>query len=95
MKTIIVSTPVGEFSRKTNTPYTHAVVRKSVKAQSVYERFLSTGVRSVLNVNNRWIKDRGFVVTYHNSLFAAINASEKEYRWDRLTEVVGVYEVMA
>ena len=94
MKTIIVNTPVGEFSRKTNSSYTHVVVRKSKNAQMVYERFLSTGERSVLNTNNRWIKDRGFAVSYHYSLVAALNASEKEYRWDRSAEVIGVYEII-
>jgi hypothetical protein len=93
MKTIKVTTPVGEFTRKTSTDCTHAVVRRSENARAAYERFLSTGKRSPLSTDNRWIKDRGFVVSYHSSERAARAAAQQTYQWDKNAEVIGIYEV--
>jgi len=93
MKTIKVITPVGEFTRKTSTDYTHAVVRKSERARGVYEKFLTTGEKSGSGVDARWIKDRGFAVTYHSSERAARNAANQKYGWDSKAEVIGIYEV--
>jgi methylmalonyl-CoA mutase cobalamin-binding subunit len=93
MKTIKVITPVGEFTRKTSTDYTHAVVRKSERARGVYEKFLTTGEKSGSGVDARWIKDRGFAVTYHTSERAARNAANQKYGWDSKAEVIGIYEV--
>ena len=95
MKTIKVITPVGEFTRNTKSDYTHAVVRKSERANFRYQQFLATGEKSGSGVDARWIKDCGFVVTYHNSLRSAGNAAKKIYRYDPKSEVIGIYEVAA
>jgi len=95
MKTIKVTTPVGEFTRSTKSDYTHVVVRKSDRAKSVYDKFSSSGEKSCLGVDARWIKDRGFVVTYHTSLRSAANAAKQKYFYDSKSEVIGIYEVAA
>jgi hypothetical protein len=95
MKTIKVTTPVGEFTRSTKSNYTHAVVRKSERANSRYQQFLATGEKSGSGVDARWIKDRGFAVTYHTSERAAQNAANQKYGWDWKSEVIGIYEVAA
>jgi hypothetical protein len=95
MKTIKVTTPVGEFTRSTKSNYTHAVVRKCDRAQAVYEKFLTSGGKSVLGTDARWIKDRGFAVTYHTSERSAANAAKQKYFWDYSAQVIGIYEVAA
>ena len=95
MKTIKVTTPVGEFTRSTKSDYTHVVVRKSDRAKSVYDKFSSSGEKSGCGTDARWIKDRGFVVTYHTSLRSADNAARQKYFYDSKSEVVGIYEVAA
>ncbi len=95
MKTTKVITPVGEFTRKTNSRYTHVVVRQSKRARAVYENFLVTGKRSVLSTENLWIKNRGFALTYHSSQQSAWNAAKQKYDWDSSATVVGIYEVAA
>jgi hypothetical protein len=95
MKTIKVITPVGEFTRSTKSDYTHVVVRKSDSAKSVYDKFLSSSDKSRSGVDARWIKDRGFVVTYHTSLRSAANAAQQKYPYDPAAEVIGIYEVAA
>jgi hypothetical protein len=95
MKTIKVTTPVGEFTRNTKSDYTHAVVRKSERANFRYQQFLATGEKSGSGVDARWIKDRGFAVTYHTSERAAHNAANQKYGWDWKSEVIGIYEVAA
>jgi hypothetical protein len=95
MKTIKVTTPVGEFTRSTKSDYTHVVVRKSDRAQSVYDKFVTTGEKSGSGVDARWVKDRGFVVTYHTSLRSAANAAKQKYFYDSKSQVIGIYEVAA
>jgi hypothetical protein len=95
MKTIKVATPFGEFTRTTKSDYTHAVVRKSDRAKSVHDKFVSSGEKSGSGVDARWIKDRGFAVTYHTSERAARNAAKQQYAYDSKTEVIGIYEVAA
>jgi len=94
MKTIIVSTPVGEFSRKTNSPYTHVVVRKSARAESKWKESWTSGFK-YSGVDARWAKDRGYVVSYHFSHASAVAAAKKDYRYDRMATVIGIYEIAA
>jgi hypothetical protein len=61
----------------------------------VYEKFLATGEKSGSGVDARWIKDRGFAVTYHTSMRSAANAAKQKYNWDWKAEVIGIYEVIA
>ena len=46
-------------------------------------------------VDARWVKDRGFAVTWHGSEGAARKAAAAPYGWDRSTGVVGVFPVQA
>lgn len=91
--TLKVTTPVGEFTRATATAYTHAVVRKSPRAMGVFERAQAGGDVYKGGVQGRWIKDRGFAVTWHGSERAAKNAAAADYTWDGQTEVVGVFAI--
>ena len=43
----------------------------------------------------RWVKDRGYAVTWHKSQDACAAAASKPYLWDRATEVVGIFAVEA
>ena len=93
MKTLTINTPVGTFTRKTNTNYTHIVVRNSPCAMRVFEE--SKTQKSISGREQRFAKDNGYAVTYHTSHQAAINAAESRYRWDNETTVIGIYEVAA
>jgi hypothetical protein len=85
-KTLKIITPDGVFTRTTNTAYTHAVVRRSERA---YEAYINPRYKS--GVQGRWIKDRGFGVTWHGSEQAAQAAARKPYGWDGSIDVVGIY----
>lgn len=94
--TLKVETSAGEFTRKTDTPYTHVVVRVSPRAAASLAAFGAGNYRGKLSgVDARWVKDRGYAVTWHNSEAAARAAAEKPYVWDRETSLVGVFEVAA
>ena len=88
-RSLKITTPHGEFNRKTNTAYTHAVVRESIRAQQALTQTYTSGV------HGRWIKDRGFAVTWHGSEQAARNAAAKPYLWDATTAVLGIFPVEA
>ena len=104
MKTLTTNTPVGTFTRKTNTNYTHIVVRNSPRAMQALEesktqklfKITETGrqVRNRSANEMRWTKDHGYAVTYHTSYRAAVNAAKSPYVWDKTT-VAGIYEVTA
>ncbi len=93
MKTLTINTPVGTFTRKTNTNYTHIVIRQSPRAMNVFQH--ADSEKYVSGVEQRWVKDNGYAVTYHTSLQAAASAAESRYRWDNNTTVIGIYEVAA
>jgi hypothetical protein len=93
MKTLTINTPVGTFTRKTNTNYTHIVVRNSPRAMQVLEESKTQKMRC--SVDKRWVKDHGYAVTYHTSYRAAVNAAKSPYTWDGKTTVAGIYEVAA
>lgn len=84
-----VITPAGEFTRTTDTAYTHVVVRISPRAQQALTQTYSSGV------HGRWIKDRGYATTWHASEASARKAAAKPYQWDLSTDVVGVFPVEA
>ncbi len=94
-QTLMITTPVGAFTRMTNSPYTHAVVRTSPRAAEVFAEFEAGRVKDRSGVDGRWVKDRGYAVTWHMSEAAAKRAAEKGYTWDLHTTVVGVYAVDA
>ena len=93
MKTLTINTPVGTFTRKTNTNYTHIVVRNSPRAMQVLEESKTQKMRC--SVEKRWVKDHGYAVTYHTSYRAAVNAAKSQYTWDGKATVAGIYEVAA
>lgn len=98
-KTLKIKTPHGEFTRKTDAGYTHAVVRTSERAAdclATYERnkhdpakvrYYKDGVQA------RWVKDRGFAVTWHSNERLAIAAASAKYVWDDKTGPATVYVV--
>lgn len=89
----------GEFTRTTASNYTHAVVRTSERAMNNY-RPIADGTateREILwaksGVTARWVKDRGYAVTWHGSKRAAEAAASKPYFWDNKTTLVGIFPV--
>jgi hypothetical protein len=89
-----VSTPVGEFTRKATKPYSHVVVRVSPRAKEFVETYAARG-RKPSGVDARWVKDRGYATTWHNTEAAARKAAAAPYVWDGSVEVVGVFAVEA
>jgi len=95
-----ISTPHGEFTRVSTTPYTHAVVRTCPRAAKSYE-LSKTAVPGSYEARNlksgvdaRWVKDRGFAVTWHGSEAAARNAASKPYVWDSATGPAEIFPVI-
>lgn len=88
MKTLKVTTTVGEFTRKTATAYTHVNVWKSPRAEAdIADPNAYPG-----GISGRWKKDRGYGVTWHSSLKAAQNAGRK-YIWDGDATLIGTFDV--
>ena len=96
-----ITTAHGTFTRSTATAYTHAVVRSSRRANDCYLPIANgTATPDQLSwaksgVTARWIKDRGYAVTWHGSEQAARNAAAKPYFWDATTVVLGTFPVEA
>lgn len=90
---LIANTPVGQFSRNTNTTYQYVVVRTSPRAKEALEFFQQTNKLSSLVTEQRWIKDNGFAVTWHSTKQAADKSALGSYSWDKLASLVGVYQV--
>jgi hypothetical protein len=81
-KSLSVTTPVGVFTRNTESAYTHIVVwaspramRALVRSQASDPGFHPSGV------GQRWVKDHGYGVTWHSSADTAAKATQA-YRWD-------------
>lgn len=95
-QTLKVVTAVGEFTRTTNTAYQFAVVRNSPRAKDYFDRVESGAAKAdKTGVTGRWLKDRGFAVTWHGSEAAARSAAAKPYDWDSKAELIGVFTVVA
>ena len=97
-KTLKISTPHGEFTRSTASVYTHAVVRSCPRSAEEFEYFKAlTDPREIRGakqgVSGRWIKDRGYAVTWHKSEAAAQNAASGNYMWDHSAVVLGIFPV--
>ena len=93
MRTINIDTPVGAFTRKTNTAYSHAIVWNSPRAMEYFKSASTGGYKHVGGVHGRWFKDRGYAVTWHGSLGAAQRALKGGYKWDGSNDPVGIFEV--
>jgi hypothetical protein len=88
-KVLTVNTPHGSFNRATNTPYTHIVVYSSPRA----DRAFQNAKGGECGVDARWIKDRGFGVTWHSSLKSAMAAERSGYKWDANSKSLGIFPV--
>lgn len=95
-KKLKTTTSAGEFTRATNVPYTHVVVWNSPRATTAYARRNDpTFHHSGRGVHARWIKDRGYAVTWHGSERAAQSAAHKGYGWDAAATPIGIFPVAA
>ena len=95
MRIKTANTPVGEFSRKTNTDYKFVVIWNCPRAKETYDKYLITGVKPTLATDTRWIKDKGYAVTWHSTKQSAEKKSSGSYDWDKSSTVLGIYEVTA
>lgn len=89
--TLQAVTPVGTFTRKTNSAYKFVTVWASPRAmRACADAGPSGGVRFGGGVYARWTKDLGYGVTWHFT-----RPSPKSYGWDSAATLVGVFEVAA
>lgn len=95
MATLKVSTPVGEFSRTTKTSYTHVVVREGVAAMDYYNKVQAGTAKNVWTsgVHGHWLKNRGYVVSWHGSEAAARNSASQPNGYDNNAKLVGIFPV--
>lgn len=95
MAKLIIKTPHGDFTRTSNSPYQWAIVRRSPRAAAIFAK-AEAGDTSVLwGSYARWVKDRGYIVTWHGSQDAAAKAASTPCRADLRAEVVGIFSVEA
>jgi len=85
-KTLTANTPFGTFTRKTDSDYRFVTVWHSPRSQRAYQA--RTG--NECGVTQRWIKDRGFAVTWHSK-----RPTPKGYVWDQAAVLGGIFEVVA
>ena len=94
---LTVSTPVGDFTRATDSKYTHIVVRQSERAMRLYTAVKNGDENAIraskLGVDARWVKDHGFAVTWHASEVSAQRAARGHYGYDWNAPVIGIFEV--
>lgn len=84
-KTLTASTPYGTFTRKTDSEYKFVVVWNAERCLKAYNE---RGTRTPTGVAARWVKDRGYGVTWH-----AKRPTPKNYVWDRSAALLGIFEV--
>lgn len=95
-----ITTPHGEFTRTATRPYMFAVVRTSDRAERELATYQAETDPQRLRwmrggVGGRWIKDRGFAVTWHSDERTARNAAAKPYMWDSKCGPAEIYPVEA
>ena len=91
MKTLTVTTPVGEFNRRTDSLYTFVNVWASPRAAAAY----AEASPRACGVHARWIKDRGYGVTWHVTEASARKAAgfSRGFKWDHDATLVGSFAV--
>ena len=99
-KILKAQTTVGEFTRSTSSDYTHIVVWNSPRVARFVNLVKSGDERAIRKSKDgnaaRWLKDRGFGVTWHGSVAAAQKAVAGRFSWDKTeATLVGIYEVAA
>lgn len=84
-QTLKAVTPVGTFTRETDSGYKFVTVWASPRAaKSAASEY--AGRRS--GVDARWSKDQGYGVTWHYE-----RPTPAAYKWDRAATLVGVFAV--
>ena len=87
-----ITTPVGTFTRNTNTSYKAVVVWKSPRAERDVADILASGGK-LSGVDARWAKDNCFGTTWHGTREAALKAAQAGYKWDGEATLVGVFNI--
>jgi len=96
-----IETPVGTFTRKATRQYTHAVVHQSPRAMTEFLAMTSPDATedqkrwAKSGVTGRWVKDRGYAVTWHSTEAAARKAAAAPYGWDGSVAKIGIFAVEA
>lgn len=86
--TLRTETPVGMFTRSTDSAYGFVTVWASPRALACFQRS-NNGEKITSAVGQRWVKDRGYGVTWHR----ARPTPPKHYGWDAAATLVGVFPV--
>ena len=97
MTTLTALTAHGTFTRTTDAPYTHVVVRSSPWAQKILREY-NEGNTGLLKCQayRRFIADGGVLVTWHKGEAAAQAAAAKKPVYDADNAVLlGVFPVEA
>jgi hypothetical protein len=90
-RTLTATTPVGSFNRATASAYSHVNVWASPRAaEAVADAYAHKN-----GVGGRWIKDRGYGVTWHFTEASARKAAAGKYGWDQSAKLVGTFPVDA
>ena len=89
---LTANTPVGKFTRNTNSDYKAIVVWSSPRAKECFEKAKQTGQMPRYGVDTKWVKDNGFAVTWHSSKQLAEKAT-KQYSYDSQAVLIGVFEI--
>ena len=83
-KSLIASTPVGTFTRKSDTEYKFICVWASPRAKAAFDK--RDGRES--GVTQRWVKDRGHITSWHQK-----RPAKPSQVWDRAATLLGIYEI--
>jgi hypothetical protein len=82
-KTLLVRTPYGDFTRTTNTAYTHVVVAvPASRCGKTFESAADLAAKLTAEGNHksgvmaRVLKDRGYIVSWHSTAAAALRAAD-------------------
>lgn len=86
-QTLKAVTPVGTFTRATDSGYKFVTVWNSPRARDTVARMKAEG-RKFSGVDARWNKDNGYGVTWHFT-----KPNPRAYMWDSAATLVGVFAV--
>jgi hypothetical protein len=95
-KTILkTETSVGEFTRTTDNVYTHVCVRVPVEGVEAFRAMVASRIFKG-GVIGRYVKDNGYVVSWHKTEAAARKEAAKGRKHFYITtDVLGVFPVAA
>jgi hypothetical protein len=92
-KQLNVETPVGLFTRTTNTEYKFVCVRENDNCKSLFEKCKAEGHPPCGNAARMIVKNRGYIVSWHKTAGAAHKAALDLFYWGKAS-LVGIYEVV-